>query len=346
VRIPTADLRSAASSILEAVAVPVDDAALVGASLVMADAWGHQSHGLLRLPWYVNRIRSGVVDPVSPSEVVTDIGAIAVLDGHDGVGQVLAARAMRDAVRRAREHGIGAVAVRESNHFGTAAYFTRMAAAAGCIGILATNSSPAMAPWGGRERKTVGANPWSIAAPAGRYDVVALDIANTAVARGKIYLAQHEGRPIPPGWALDSTGAPTTDPAAALAGLISPMAEHKGYAISFMVDVLSGVLTGSGFGTQVSGPYQLDRRSRCGHLAIALDVDAFLPAAEFVTRVETLIEEVKSVPTTGGVDEVFFPGELETRSASKAEREGVALPSRTVRELRALAVEVGVSISV
>jgi LDH2 family malate/lactate/ureidoglycolate dehydrogenase len=148
--------------------------------------------------------------------------------------------------------------VRNSNHFGTAAYFTRMAARDGCVAILATNASPAMAPWGGRGR-VVGTNPWSIAAPAGRHGVVVMDIANTAVARGKVYVARQRGEAIPAGWAIDADGAPTTDPAAAIAGAILPMAGHKGYAISLMMDVLAGVLTGSAFGAAVGGPYQAEQ---------------------------------------------------------------------------------------
>ena len=227
------------AAVLAAVGVPAGDAGLVADGLVTADLWGHQSHGVLRLSWYVNRIRAGVMRAVTTPETVSDTGPLAVVDGHDGVGQVLAAHAAREATRRAREHGVGVVGVRNSNHFGTAAYFTRMAARDGCVAILATNASPAMAPWGGRGR-VVGTNPWSIAAPAGRHDVVVMDIANTAVARGKVYLARQRGEPIPAGWAIDADGAPTTDPAAAIAGAILPMAGHKGYAISLMMDVLAG----------------------------------------------------------------------------------------------------------
>ena len=261
-RIDAGRLTSFAVAVLAAVGVPDADARLVADSLVTADLWGHQSHGVLRLSWYVNRIRAGVMRPVTTPETVSDTGALVVVDGHDGVGQVLAAHAAREAAGRAHEHGVGVVAVRNSNHFGTAAYFTRMAARDGCVAILATNASPAMAPWGGR-RKTVGTNPWSIAAPAGGHDVMVMDIANTAVARGKVYLARQRGEAIPAGWAIDADGAPTTDPAAAIAGVILPMAGHKGYAISLMMDVLSGVLTGSAFGAAVSGPYQVERRSGC-----------------------------------------------------------------------------------
>jgi len=342
-RVSPAELTDFASAVLAAHAVPAADAALVADSLVTADLWGHSSHGVLRLPWYVNRIRSGVMAPVTAPELVVDAGPVAVLDGHDGIGQVLTARAAEEALRRANRHGIGAVGVRNSNHFGTAAYFTRMAPPAGAIALLATNASPAMAPWGGRV-KTVGTNPWSIAAPAGTHGMAVMDIANTAVARGKIYLARQERVPIPAGWASDAAGVPTTDAQAAIDGIILPMAGHKGYAISFMMDVLAGVLTGSAFGGAVGGPYQADKRSGAGHFYLALDVAAFLPVEEFNARMDRLIAELKSVPLAAGFDEVYFPGELESR-AEERHRDGLALPEQTITDLQRLADETGVDFS-
>jgi LDH2 family malate/lactate/ureidoglycolate dehydrogenase len=341
-RVSAERLARFAATVLAAVGVPDADARLVADSLVTADLWGHQSHGVLRLSWYVNRIRSGVMRPVTVPENVTDTGALAIVDGHDGVGQVLAAFAAQDAVRRAREHGVGVVAVRNSNHFGTAAYFTRMAAREGCVALLTTNASPAMAPWGGR-RKTVGTNPWSIAAPAGRHDVIVMDIANTAVARGKVYLAKQRGEAIAPGWAIDADGVPTTDPTAAIGGVILPMAGHKGYAIALMMDVLSGVLTGSAFGAAVNGPYQFDRRSGCGHLFIALDLAAFGDRDGFTARMEQLVDEVKSVPRAPAVDEILVPGELEARAASENAEHGLTLPDQTIHDLRELADATGVA---
>jgi LDH2 family malate/lactate/ureidoglycolate dehydrogenase len=334
-------LTAFAAAVLAAVGVPDDDARLVADSLVTADLWGHQSHGVLRLSWYVSRIRAGVMQAVTTLETVSDTGPLAVVDGHDGVGQVLAAFAAREASRRAREHGVGVVAVRNSNHFGTAAYFTRMAVRDGCVAILITNASPAMAPWGGR-RKTVGTNPWSIAAPAGEHDVLVMDIANTAVARGKVYLASQRGEPIPAGWAIDADGRPTTDPAAAIGGMILPMAGHKGYAIALMMDVLSGVLTGSAFGAAVAGPYQSERRSGCGHLFIALDVAAFGDPDDFGRRMEQLVAEVRSAPLAQGFDGIFFPGELEARAAREHLEAGLSLPRQTLEDLRELAASTGV----
>jgi len=334
-----------ATAVLESEGVPADDARLLAGCLVEAELWGHPSHGLLRLSWYVARIRTGVVDPAANAETVVDRGAVAVLDGHEGLGHVLTAHAAIEAVRRAKEQGVGVVAVRNSNHFGMAAHFTRMIAEQGCVGIVTTNGSPAMAPWGGRA-KAVGANPWSIATPAGEHGVTVMDVANVNAARGKIYAARERGGSIPEGWALDAAGRPTTDPAAAIDGVILPMAGHKGYAISFMMDVLSGVLTGSSFATGVSGPQQAERRSGSGHLVLAIDIAAVADPGSFGERMEALIAEMKAVPLAEGFEEIFFPGELEDRSRARTEREGIDLPDKTVEALEQLAAETGVPLEI
>ncbi|MDX1483584.1 MAG: Ldh family oxidoreductase [Alphaproteobacteria bacterium] len=325
-----------AAAVLGAYRVPEDDAQLFADSLVQADLWGHQSHGIMRLPWYAARLDSGVMGAATRPEVVSEFGAIQVIDGRDGIGQVLAAAAITEAVRRAKAHGVGAVAVRNSNHFGTAMYFTRMAAAEGCIGLLTTNASPAMAPWGGR-RRAVGNNPWSIAAPGGRFGTVVLDIANTAVARGKLYLARQRGEEIPLGWAMDADGRPTTDPAAGIAGLILPMGEHKGYGIAVMMDVLSGVLSGSAFLGGVFGPYQSQQPSGSGHLALALDIGAFRPVRAFEEDIERMVTELKAVPPAAGWDEVYYPGEIEARADAANRANGLELPDDTLSDLRRLA---------
>ncbi len=251
-----------ATAIYEAAGMRPDEARLAADTLVQADLWEHQSHGVMRLPWYVARLKSGVVSALASPENVAGAGAVTVVDGHDGMGQTVAAHAAREAVKRARAHGVGVVSVRNSNHFGTAMYFTRMVALEGCVGFLATNASPAMAPFGGR-RIAVGTNPWSWAAPAGRLAPLMLDIANTAVARGKIYLARQKGVPIPEGWAIDAESAPTTDPVAALGGALCPWPgtglRHRGghgHAL--------GVLGGGGFG-RASGAFTVGARRRRRH---------------------------------------------------------------------------------
>jgi LDH2 family malate/lactate/ureidoglycolate dehydrogenase len=339
-----AKLRRFAGAIYERAGMPREDAALVADSLVQADLWGHQSHGVLRLDWYRARIRSGVMKAATKAEVLMDSGAVALLDGHDGVGQVVAARAMREAISRAKRHGVGAVGVRNSNHFGTAMFYTREAASAGCVGFLSTNASPAMAPWGGR-RKVVGNNPWSIAAPAGRHAPMLLDIANTAVARGKVYLARQRGESIPAGWALDANGVPTHDAQAAIDGIILPMGGHKGYGISVMMDVLSGVLTGSAFASGVHGPYQSEKRSGCGHFALALNIESFEPLAEFHMRMEAMIAELKATPRAPGVDAIHYPGEIEALNAERNAR-GLEFPANTLADLERVANEERIALDI
>lgn len=332
------------TAILRALGMPPADADLVLNSLVQADLWGHQSHGVLRLPWYAARLASGAMTAHTQPDTLVDAGALLLLDGRAGVGQVLTDLARREAVARARTHGVGVVGVRDSNHFGTAMYYTRHAAQDGCVAILTTNASPAMAPWGGRA-KVLGTNPWSIAAPAPTGGgVVAVDIANTAVARGKIYLARNRGEQIPDGWAMDDDGHVTTDPTAAINGVILPMAGHKGYAITFMMDVLSGALTGSHTGSRVGGPYEAERPSGAGHLFIAIDVATMGDTEDYLASVGELINEVKSTPLAPGYEEIFYPGELEDRNAhANLDAGGVVLPDRTRADLEELGARLGIS---
>ena len=341
VRVAHTDLRAFATECYRTMNLPDETAAILADTLVQADLWGHPSHGVMRLFWYAARFQSGATDAtVEPEPEVT--GALSTMDGKNGVGQLIAHRAMGHAISLAKSHGIGAVAVRNSGHFGTAMYFTKMAADAGCVGFLSTNASPAMAPWGGMEKR-VGTNPWSWAAPAGAFPTMMLDIANTAVARGKLYVAKQRGVPIPETWAIDQSGNPTTDPAAGIAGTILPMAGHKGYAISALIDVLSGVLTGSSFGREIVGPYEAQGKSGVGHLAIAIDIEAARGLSAFETDMESLISDLKSVPRQPGVDEVFYPGELEARSDAKLRKEGIDLPQATADDLTEKAAALGVA---
>ncbi len=340
VRVAVEALTDFATAVYAGAGMPEADAHLVADTLVQADAWGHQSHGVLRLGWYLDRIKNGVMKPVTQPEFVTDAGAIAVIDGHDGVGHVVTELAAREAIKRAKVHGLGAVGVRMSNHFGTCMYYTRMGTQQGCAMFLTSNGGPAMAPWGGR-KKIIGTNPWSVATPAGKHPPFLMDMANTGVARGKIYLARNKRQPIPEGWAIDKDGAPTTDPQAAIDGIILPMAGHKGYAIAMMVDVLSGVLTGSGFLSQVHSPYKTDEKSNCGHFMIAIDITKFMPLADFNARMEQYIAEIKSVPLAKGYDEVFYPGEMEANNNIANRRDGLLLPDDTLTDLARIARECG-----
>lgn len=316
------------------------DAQLLADTLVQADLWGHQSHGVLRTFWYADRFATGATQTSLAPHIITDAGAVCVIDGQDGIGQSVAAFAMNQAIARAKAHGVGVASVHNSGHFGTAMYFSRMAAQAGCVGLVTTNASPAMAPWGGREKR-VGNNPWSLAAPSGQYPTFMFDMANTVVARGKLYLARSRNEKIPVGWAIDADGVATTDPQAGILGNILPVGGHKGYGISLAMDILSGVLSASAFADGVHGPYEPDKRSGVGHFMLALNIEAFRPLAEFTSDMERMIAQVKQTPRAKGVKEIFYPGEIEAGSDATQRKSGILLPQDTFDELNSRAQSLG-----
>lgn len=334
-------LRNFVAAVYESAGVPAKDALFTADTLVQAELWGHSSHGLLRLEWYYTRLRSGAMLPLTHTAIVKDSGAIAVLEGADGIGQVIARTAIEEGTSRAQQHGVGVVSVRHSNHFGTCMYYTRMAASRGFIAMLMSNAGPNMPPWGGL-KKMIGTNPWSIAVPGGKYGPVVMDMANSGVARGKIYLAQKHRETIPLDWAVDRHGRPTSDPQAALEGFILPMAGHKGYVIGVMIDILSGVLSGSRYLDGVHGPYDPDNRSGAGHFLLCLDVNAFQPQAEFVHNVEHYVERLKAVPVATGHEQIFYPGERENRSEREKIRTGIYLPGDTCESLIRVAQQAGI----
>jgi len=322
--------------------VPAAPAAHLADTLVMADLWGHSSHGVMRTFWYGARFASGATRPDTQARVITDTGPLLALDGEDGIGQWITQQAVDLARERAARFGIAAVSIRRSGHFGTAMYFTRQLAEAGMIGFLATNASPAIPPHGGGE-KLVGNNPQSWAAPTGLAAPFVLDFAHSAVARGKIYLARETGRAIPPDWALDADGSPTTDPAAAIAGTLLPMAGHKGAGLAAMMDVLAGVLSASGHGADVTGPYVADRRSGAGHLLIAINIASLRAIDDFTAEMQQMIARWKSGRRQAGIDEILYPGEPEHRHEMAARASGIDLPEAMVRKLIGDAADIGLS---
>ncbi len=340
-RFPSETLKNFAAECLQSMKLEKEDAIVIADSLIQADLWGHPSHGIMRLFWYGARIASGATQISKEPEWELDAGGLAVLNGQDGIGQSVAKKAMHSAIDRAKQHGISAVCVRNSGHFGTAMYYTKMAADAGCIGFISSNASPSMAPWGGVD-KLVGNNPWSWSAPAGSFPCFMLDIANSAVARGKLYHAQATDKPIPEGWALDKDGYGTTNSADGIAGQILPMAGHKGYAISMAMDVLSGILSASQFGSSITGPYQKEGRSGAGHLVIVIDIAKCRPIDEFNADMESLIKSIKSSKTAPTQSEIFYPGELEARNHERISHSGIELSEDVRAQLQIGAEQLGI----
>lgn len=333
-------LRQFVTEIYESLTLSIEDASCLADTLVRADMWGHSSHGVMRTFWYADRMLSGAIGLSSQPETLLDTGPLMQIDGHNGIGQVIAQQATKLVRERAAKYGIAAIAIRNSGHFGTAMYFTRQLAETGCIGFLATNASPAMPPTGGTE-KLIGNNPQSWAAPSGLHTPFVLDIAHTAVARGKIFLAREKGDSIPLGWALDADGRPTEDPISAIEGSLLPAGGHKGFGLSAMMDVLSGILPGGGFGTGVTGPYVMERPSHAGHFIMAVDIARLRPLAEFEADMQLMISRWHNTAKAEGHDRIYFPGEPEHDAEKEAQKSGISLPDKVIADLVHRAAQMG-----
>ena len=321
-----------------------DKANLIGRSLVEADLRGLNTHGVLRIPMYLNRVKRGLIDPQAEPVVVFEKSNIAVIDAGNGMGQPCSCLAMKMAIEKALSSAVAVVGVRNSNHFGAAAYYTMMAAEQKLIGICSSNTEPLMTAPGGAEA-VVGNNPFSLAIPVHERPPIVLDMATSVAALGKIMLAEKRGESIPPGWAIDHFGNNTTDPSDVLAGgFILPVGGPKGYGLSLMIDILSGILTGSGFGKHVKSPLtDMENNQRVGHLFAAVDIRSFLPINQFNSNLEELLNNIKEGAKATGVSEVFLPGEIEFKTKQTRLREGIPLPVGLIRELEVLAGELGLT---
>ena len=343
-RLAADDLQHAVAEILGSSGLATEYAQLVADSLVQAELRGLGSHGVSRLLGiYVQRLRSRAINPAPNIQVVHRQGSVAVVDGDNGPGQVVGAVAMQLAVDLAGEFGSGWVAVRHSSHYGAAAFYLNAALNQHMIGLTTTNAPPNMPPWGGRE-PYLGTDPIAVAIPAGNHPPIVLDMATSVVAKGKIQLMAKEGiHTIPPNWALDAAGNPTQDVEQALQGMVLPLGGPKGYGLALLVEILSAMLSGAAFGPHLGNLYHdLDRPQNVGHFFGALNISAFTEVADFMARIDQLIDEIKSVPRCADVDEILMPGEIEMRSAQRLRREGIPLAADVYAEIQNLAKELGV----
>lgn len=249
---------------------------------------------------------------------------------------------MATAISMAQQFGIGMVSVRHSNHFGMSAWIVRQAVEANMMSLVFTNSSPALPVWGGRE-KLLGVSPIACGAPAGSGKPFILDMAPSVAARGKIYKALRRGEKIPGDWALDGEGKPTDDPARALEGVMLPMGGPKGSALAVMMDVFSGVLSGSAFAGGVTGPYDMSKPGDVGHFLVAIKPDLFMSLDEFKERMDTLYQRVVGAEKMHGVDRIYFPGEIEQIREAERLQGGIPYVQDEIDTLNAEAERVGVA---
>jgi len=311
-----------AAEILAAAGVPADKAGIAAEGLIASNLRGVDSHGLQLLPFYIEQILAGEMDPKADGQVISESGSCLVFDAQNAIGQWVAHTCCGHAIRLAATHGAGVVVARESNHFGAAAWWAQKMRAAGQIGLVFCNASPIVPPWQGRAGR-IGTNPICMSVPGPWL----LDMATTTVAAGKIFKAFINDKPeIPAGWAFDSQGVPTTSTKAAYnKGMLMPLGGYKGSGLGLMVEILCSVLSGGAMANDVGGIRIRGRRNRCSQCFIAIDIARFMPIEEFTARVEQLVQLMKSTPTAPGYGEVMVAGDPEWRTKAERLRNGIPI---------------------
>jgi uncharacterized oxidoreductase len=337
VSIGAQSLQSLVRDLLVAAGAPVEEASTVARLSVAANLAGHDSHGVIQIPVYIERIEQGHIVPGAPFEVLQESETTTVVDGHWGFGYVVSERAMRLTVEKAQRSNVAATTIRRQSHVGRLSAYPMMAAEEGLIALMTADSGRTakhVAPFGGREAR-LGTNPIAIAMPSNLDGPFVIDMATSGVAAGKVKLAQARGEAIPPGWILDGDGRPSTDPHDyGRGGVLLPLGGsegYKGYGLSAVVEIFSALLTGLGFGVNPSGPHN------DGCFIACFRVEAFRDLETFRGEVTDFAAYLKATPTAEGVDEVFYPGEIEHRSTVQRLRDGIAVDDTTWGKLRALA---------
>jgi hydroxycarboxylate dehydrogenase B len=333
-------LTTAATTIFRAAGTPDDIAELVSRSLVGSNLAGHDSHGVIQIPSYVDRIKSGDLDPAARPEVRQEGAGIVQLDGAWGFGQYAAHVCMDLAIQKAKRSQIAMATIVRVSHIGRLGEWAEQAASAGMIGLLGTswgNGPYAATPYGGAGR-VLSTNPFAAGVPLGSGDPFVMDFATTAVAEGKLRVARAKGAPVPDGWIVDAEGRPTNDVEQFYTGggMLLPFGGHKGYALSLMVELLSVALTG--------GDAPADKPWKNGAFFIAIDPTAIRPMEEFTGAAGALVERVKGVPAAPGSPGVTIPGEPEQRSRAERGRAGIQIAESTWEAIRETARSLGASV--
>ncbi len=342
--IVTADaLRRIGQEFFIALGCRPDDAQVVADHLVQSSLYGHDSHGTLRMYEYAQAVSEGRVRPQNAPEIVSESPCTAVIDANDGFGQVGATLAATMAIEKARQHGLASVALRRASHIGRAGEYPAMIARAGLIGTAYVNYGRLgiqVAPFGGIDGR-LATNPLAFAAPRRNAPPIMVDMTTSTVADGKIRLATNLGKPLPEGWILDADGKPSTDPQDYFAeprGAILPLGGplgHKGYALSMMVELCAGGLSGQGM---ASGD---PRAPANAFLLTAYNIEHFSDMEFFYEEVEALVGHVKSSRTAPGVAEILLPGEPEFRTERERKRAGISIDDTTWEKVCAAARDIG-----
>ena len=313
------------------------DAQVMADSLVMSDLRGTHSHGIVRLPFLVDRLRKRGANASPAVRILNEAPATALLDGDRALGAITATRAMNVAIDKARSQGVGFVTATNSDFIGACAHYAMMALPHDMIGIAWTNGAPGMTPWGGRGH-TIGNNPIAFAAPGGAQGPVVLDMALSVAAGGRIRLAAKKKERIPNGWMIDRDGHDTDDPGVLFdGGALLPLG-YKGYGLAVFGEILCGVLTGSRILGEIPAWFRETHREVAnGHMHIAIDIARFVAPADFRARIDALATMLKATPLIPGVEEILLPGERAWRTSRTQSFDGIRLPCEVVADLTALA---------
>jgi LDH2 family malate/lactate/ureidoglycolate dehydrogenase len=329
-------LKEAAIHILTGLNATADEAAVTAESLIRAEVRGTDTHGVVFLKLLASRVDTQMVNLPTQLKIIKEDMATGLIDGGNGLGQVAAHRAMTMGIEKARCCGVGCCLVRNTNNIGFLAFYTMMAAEKGMVGIIMTNGAASVSPWGGAQ-PLFGTNPMSIAVPGGPAETpVVLDMSSSLVARGKIRRAHRMKESIPLGWALDESGNPTTDPAAALKGTLAPIGGPKGSGLAMMVDVLAGMLSGSKYGPDVKTFHQPEGPTGVGVCCMAIDIEKFMPIENFRSLFRSYTEKIKGSKKASGVSRIYLPGEIEAEKERSNLKDGIEINPGTAKDLNDL----------
>lgn len=342
VNVKAADLLEYCKRLMMAQGLTEEDSYTIADSLVDAEMCGVVSHGVSRMQIYTKRLETGVVSNQFKVEIEQEYAGSAVINACNSMGMPVGKYAMEMCIKKAKESGCCFIAVNHSNHYGMAAYYVKMAAKENMIGITGTNAPPNIAPTGS-SKPYVGTNPVAIGIPTNGHPIV-LDMAPSVVAMGKVILAAKLGHEIPLGWALTKEGKPTTDPELGRQGSVLPIGGPKGYGLSLMMDIFSGILSGATFGPHLGNMFNdFVNQQNVGHIFCVLDVSKFTDMAQFKACIDQMRSEIKALPKNDGVSEIFLPGEIEQHKKESAAANGIVLSEVVYNELKELGIKYGVA---
>jgi L-2-hydroxycarboxylate dehydrogenase (NAD+) len=343
-RIGAGPLEAFIKRAFEAAGLPASDAGVVAGLMVEADLRGSDTHGVIRLPIYVRRLKAGGVNPRPNIRIVQEKPGTALVDGDNGLGHLVMRFATMTAIEKAKHSGVAWVGARMSNHAGPAALYAMMPLAHDMIGIyLAVGSNNHLPPWGSTEN-LLGTNPIAIAIPAEAEPPIVLDMAPTVAAFGKVRLKMQRNEELPVGWMIGRDGKPLTDPKRAEEGLLLPIGDYKGYGLSLIIGLLAGTLNQAAFGRDVVDfVKEQGKATNTGHAIVAVSIEAFAPAAQFKRQVDAAVRLMRDAERLPAVERIWLPGEQSHLKRQDRLKSGIPMPKPLRDSLDAIARDLGVA---